>query len=143
MGRIIAIDYGKARLGIAISDELKIIASPLECMQAQKTMELTILNLVSILNRYQIDEIVIGLPLLFKGQAGAFAEEVKSFATLLKTKCSCPIIFWDERLTSVQAERILRETNLTRKKRAKVVDVLAAVIILRNYLDAKDVPSTS
>lgn len=142
-GRILGIDYGLARLGLAISDESKILASPLPTLSAAKKTEETVKRLVQELERIErerestIQSIVIGLPLMMSGKTGFIADEVKHFATLLEQAVTIPIILWDERLTTVQAERSLREANLSRKKRSKVVDTVAAVIILQNYLDAQ------
>lgn len=86
---------------------------------------------------YEIEEVVVGLPLLMSGKSGLMADEVRHFVSLLEQHIKAPIKTWDERLTSVQADRSLREGNLSRKRRAKVVDVVAAVIILQNYLDSK------
>lgn len=141
--RIIGIDFGLARLGIAISDELKIIASPLMTLTAEKKSERTVQKLIQELelhaqtNKYRIAEIVIGLPLLMSGKKGMLADEVAHFIELFKQNSDIPMITWDERLTSVQAERSLRETSLTRKRRSHVVDTVAATIILQSYLDRK------
>lgn len=140
-GRIIGIDYGMARIGIAISDERKIIAMPLQTITVDKGSVKTVAKIVQELtnhqqqNRYVIEEIIIGLPLLLSGKQGLLADEVKHFAELLGKSCPYPIRLWDERLTTVQAERSMREGNMSRKKRAKVVDTVAAVIILQNYLE--------
>ncbi len=142
--RTIGIDFGLARIGIAISDEMHIIASPLHTIKAEKKSEKTVLKVISEIERYkteygsEIDTIVIGLPLMMDGSVGHIADEVKHFVELLKLQTDIPIVTWDERLTTVQAERSLRETQMTRKKRSKVVDAVAAVIILQNYLDAKN-----
>lgn len=141
--RIIGIDFGMARLGIAYSDESKTIAMPLAVIQAEKKSEQTVSKVVKELkqhqqqNNYEIEEIVVGLPLLMSGKFGLLADEVKHFVEQLKKSIQAPVVTWDERLTTVQAERSMRESNLTRKRRAKVVDTVAAVIILQNYLDHK------
>jgi putative Holliday junction resolvase len=147
--RIIGIDYGMARFGVAVSDELKIIATPLMTLQAEKKAEKTIVKLLAELEKhrelysYQIEEIVIGLPLKMSGKMGLQADEVKYFSELLKqhlleqNKEHISVVTWDERLTTVQAERSMREGNLTRKRRAQSVDKVAAVIILQSYLDLK------
>jgi putative Holliday junction resolvase len=139
--RILAIDFGMARLGIAISDESKILAMPLMTFPAEKKSEHTVAKLAEMLakhqkeNRYSISLIVIGLPLLMSGKIGFLADEVKHFAQLLEAATSYPTLLWDERLTSVQADRALREGQLTRKKRSKAVDTVAATLILQSYLD--------
>lgn len=141
--RIVGLDFGLARIGIAVSDERKIIATPLVTLKAERKVEQTVGKLMQQLEAhqkeysYQIEEIVIGLPLLMSGKMGFLADEVKIFIEALKQITSIPIITWDERLTSVQAERSLRESSLTRKKRSSLIDAVAAVIILQNYLDSK------
>lgn len=141
--RIIGIDYGMARIGVALSDESKIIASSMRTIQAEKKIEATAQKIVNDLkshakeHSYRIDKIVIGLPLMMSGKHGMLADEVKHFSTLLQTLLTeTPIILWDERLTTVQAERSLRESNFSRKKRSKLVDNVAATIILQSYLDS-------
>jgi putative holliday junction resolvase len=139
--RIVGIDYGLARLGLSISDEQKIIAFPLSTFQAEKKAEDTAIKLINELlelagkNHYSIEEIVIGLPLMMSGKMGFLADEVRHFVELLRQLTQIPIVTWDERLTTVQAERSTRESSMTRKKRSKVIDKVAAVIILQNYLD--------
>jgi len=141
--RIIGIDFGLARIGIAVSDETKIIAMPVITMQAQRKCEKTVEKLLLELEKhqkeynYEIEEFVIGLPLLMSGKIGMLADEVTHFVKLLNEAVDIPITTWDERLTSVQAERSLRESSLSRKKRTKYVDTVAAVIILQSYLDSK------
>ncbi len=139
--RIAAIDYGLKRIGIALSDETKTIAMPIETLQCEKKTDDTAKKLVLILENHQkeqnytLAEIVVGLPLMMSGKMGFLADETKYFIELLKKLISIPIVSWDERLTSVQAERSMREGNLSRKKRAKSVDNVAAIIILQSYLD--------
>jgi len=139
--RIVGIDFGMARFGLAISDETKMIASSMETLRAQKKSIQTVNLLLAELekhqkaNGYTIEEIVVGLPLLMSGKKGLLADEVHHFVSLLKEKVTVPIVLWDERLTSVQADRAMRESSMTRKKRAQKSDGVAAVIILQNYLD--------
>ena len=141
--RIFALDYGLARIGMAVSDPTKIIAFPVGTLKAEKKTEATVDKLVKELeahqkaNGYTILELVIGLPLMMSGKSGFLADEVKHFVSLLQPLVSFPLVLWDERLTSVQADRALRETSLTRKRRSAVIDKVAAVIILQNYLDSK------
>jgi putative Holliday junction resolvase len=141
--RILGIDFGMSRLGLALSDETKIIAMPHSTLTAEKKTELTIKKLVETIaqiNQKQnccIEQIVIGLPLMMSGVTGFLADEVKHFADVLAKFSPIPILLWDERLTTVQAERSLREGSLTRKKRSKVVDMVSATIILQSYLDTQ------
>ncbi len=141
--RALGIDYGLARLGLAISDERKIIASPLGVLKAEKKSELTVQKLKEEFKRwktslgYEIDEVIIGMPLKMNGKQGLLADEVKHFIDLLSKEFSFPILIWDERLTTVQAERALKESSVNRKKRSQVIDSVTAVIILQSYLDRK------
>lgn len=139
--RILGIDFGLARMGLALSDERKIIASPLTVFSAEKRTEQTVVKFVAFLAQLQveygceIDEIIIGLPLMMSGKHGLLADEVQHFVKILQQATPIPIKTWDERLSTVQAERSLREGNLTRLKRSKMVDRVSAAIILQNYLD--------
>ncbi len=139
--RIVGIDYGTARIGIAISDESKIIAFPLKTIRAEKKLELTAQKLIKELEidmdekGYQIEAIVIGLPLMMSGKIGPMADEVKHLVEILEKITDFKICLLDERLTSVRAERSLLESSMTRKKRTKFVDTVSAVIILQDYLN--------
>lgn len=139
--RIIGIDYGLARIGLSVSDETKTIAMPLETLKCEKKTEDTAKKLLKAFEdhqaayNYEIETIVIGLPLMMSGKTGFLADETQYFKQLLNQFISTPIVSWDERLTSVQAERSMREGHLTRKKRAKSVDNVAAILILQSYLD--------
>lgn len=149
MPRIVGLDYGAARIGVALSDERFIIASPHSTIQAEKKMQRTAEKVIAELHllqenlRCEIQEIVIGIPLRMNGQVGVQADEVKHFATLLQTLTTVPVVLWDERLTTVQAERSMREGNLSRKKRSQGIDKVAAALILQSYLDAKQWPTGS
>lgn len=139
--RIVSIDYGQARIGLAISDETHLIASPLITLTAEKRSEKTAEKLIRWLLDYQeqhrfvTQEIIIGMPLLMSGKSGLLADEVRHFVTLLQQQTTIPIKTWDERLTTVQADRSLREGHLTRRQRAKTVDTVSATILLQSYLD--------
>lgn len=137
MTRIIGIDYGMARIGMAISDEAQIIARPLTTIVTEKNSKDTAIKVAQEIKQHNPKEVVIGLPYHMNGRLGCQADEVNHFISLLTEELSIPIISWDERLTTVQAERSMREANMSRKKRAKVIDSISAVIILQNYLDSK------
>lgn len=135
MGRIVGIDFGTVRLGIAISDETKTIARTLLTLSASKKSEETADALLKKIQEFKVEALVIGMPFHMNGRIGFLGDEVMHFAELLKMKSGLPVVFWDERLTTVQAERSLREAQLSRKKRAKVIDSVTAVIMLQSYLD--------
>ncbi|MBS0622829.1 MAG: Holliday junction resolvase RuvX [Verrucomicrobia bacterium] len=137
MSRILSIDFGKKRIGLALSDEQKILASPLATLEAKVQLAGTVAQLVEKFKEYDLEEIVIGLPLRLSGQSGLQADEVKHFAKQLEGRTEARLILWDERLTSTQAERAMREGGLSRKKRSKLIDACAAVIILQSYLDSR------
>lgn len=132
--RIVGIDYGLARIGLAISDESQMIASSVPFLKAKQVKENVdlILDTIKDLN---VSEIVIGYPLKMNGSAGTLAPEIDSFIENLRAKSSLSVVKWDERFSTVQAERVMKEAHMNRKKRAKFVDSLSAVIILQNYLD--------
>lgn len=142
MGRVVSLDYGLARIGIAISDESKLIAAYQKVLPTEKSSPLTIKKLISELSQYQIDTIVVGLPLHMNGKMSFLADEVMHFIELLKLSFSCPIKTWDERLSTVQAERSLMEGNMSRKKRSKVIDAVTATIILQSYLSFLSISSS-
>lgn len=136
MGRIAAIDFGTVRIGLAITDEMRIIAQPLETIKAGKDLATTARSIAQALSQYKsLDTIVIGLPLLLNGTEGEMAQAVRSFAKVLEQTLPLPIIFWDERLTSAGVEKMLVNSNVSRK-RASLSDALSAVSILQNYLDS-------
>lgn len=141
--RILAIDYGFVRIGLALSDESKILATPLPLFLAEKKVEQTVAKLIKEIEILQqkygciLSEIVVGMPLMMSGKKGLQADEVTHFVELMRQATPIPIATWDERLTTVQAERTLRETSMSRQKRSKVIDTVAAVLILQNFLDHK------
>lgn len=137
MGRFAAIDYGLARIGLAVSDERKIIASSIGIVPAEKTAVLTVKKIAKELSKYDLEAIVVGLPLHMNGKMGFLADEVMHFISLLKQEVSCEVLTWDERLSTAQAERMLRDANMSRKKRSKVIDGVAATLLLQSYLDSK------
>jgi putative holliday junction resolvase len=132
--RIASIDYGLKRLGVAISDENHIIASSLGVVQSGKNHQETVGNILEVLKPYELERIVIGYPIHMNGRVGFLADEVKHFLTLLQERVSCEVLLFDERLSSVQAERALKEGGMRRKKRAQIVDAVSAVILLQSYL---------
>jgi putative holliday junction resolvase len=139
MGRIAAIDYGRVKIGLAITDENQRVALPFKTVQAGKTLSQSATIVLEELSSFlpKIEKFILGLPLLLSGKKGEMAKEVESFEEELRKVTNIPIIFWDERLTSAQAEASLKELNLSRKKRAEKSDPLSAMIILENYLAAQ------
>ncbi len=138
MGRILGVDFGLARIGLAITDENKIMALPIGIVRAGKTPKDTAELIRKELLRYkEIEAMIVGLPLQLNGKEGEMAVLARAFGQALHEALSIPVIYWDERLTSAQVERSLRDAGMNRKKRAQHSDELAATTILQNYLDSK------
>ena len=132
--RILAIDHGTHRIGIAISDELKMIAQPLEFIPAEPFPDF-LARLKVLLAEKEVELILVGLPRNMDGTFGPAAQKVQDFVATLRSNVAVPIKTWDERLTSVQANRILIQANVRRDKRKQKVDKMAAAILLQSYLD--------
>jgi putative Holliday junction resolvase len=133
--RILALDHGTKRIGVAVSDEMKMIATPLEYIEAEpfaKFLE----RLKEIIRDKEVELIVVGLPRNMDGSYGPAALKVREFVAVLKDAIVTPIRTWDERLTSVQANRFLIEADVRRSKRKEKVDQTAAAILLQSYLDS-------
>ncbi len=134
--RVLGIDYGEKRIGLAISDPLGIIAQGLKVVSAENFFQNKgIEEFRELIKEFKISKIVVGFPLNMDGSTGKKGNEVQSFVEQLKKHISLPIVLWDERLTTVAAENILINSDLSRKRRKKVVDKVAAAIILQGYLD--------
>ncbi len=131
---VLAIDYGRVRFGLAVSDEEGILATPLPAVSVARGAVEAVAKVVLERN---VDRIVVGLPLHMDGTAGTMAEEVKAFAARIAARTGCPIEFVDERWTSAEAERAMLEGNLSRARRRALRDGLAAVLILHAYLGAR------
>jgi putative Holliday junction resolvase len=132
--RILGIDHGSKRIGIAVSDELKMIAQPLEYILADPPDKL-MARLQELIRDKEVELILIGMPRNMDGTYGPAAQKVQDFVTVLKGAVSVPIKLWDERLTSSQANRVLIQANVRRDKRKEKVDKMAAAILLQSYLD--------
>ena len=134
MGRILGIDHGDVRIGIAMSDETAFLASPLTTVLSGKG---AVDEITALIRQHGVEKIVMGLPLNMDGSAGPATEKVRRFARKLAAKTDVPIVESDERLTTVTAHHQLREAGLDGKKRKGVVDMAAAQIILQDWLDAQ------
>ena len=134
--RILGIDYGTKRLGLALSDEDEILASPLPVRMRTSLAE--DLKFVSdLVVEKTVGAIVLGLPLNMNGSRGGMARAVQGFADELRRTCNVPVVLFDERLTTSEAERVLVQADISRKKRKSLRDGLAAVLILQGYLDSQ------
>jgi putative Holliday junction resolvase len=134
--RILAIDYGSRRMGLAVSDPLGITAQGLETLE-RKNKRADFARLEKTVREYGVGEIVLGYPLRMTGEEGTQSQKVAAFAERLREHFQVPVHLWDERLTSAEANRILREAELSIKKRAQAVDRMAAVLILQAFLQAR------
>ena len=132
--RILAIDHGTVRMGIAVSDELKMIAHPMEYIPAEPFADF-LARLKEILRDKEVELVLVGMPRNMDGSYGQAALKVQEFVTALKDAITVPIRTWDERLTSAQANRFLIQGNVRREKRKEKVDSMAAAILLQSYLD--------
>ena len=128
------LDIGSHTIGMAISDELGITAQGLKTLK-RKSIEEDFMEIAKIIHQFQIDKIVVGLPKKMDGTLGKQAEMVFQWIKVLKNKIHVPVVTWDERFSTVGASRVLLEADVSRRKRKKVVDKLAAVLILQGYLD--------
>jgi len=135
-GRILAVDYGKARIGLAKSDPTRIFAQGLGVIQ-RKNDEQAIAEIVEIAKREDIVRVIVGLPKNMNGSLGSLAAHCQQFAGQLETASGLPVDLYDERLTTVAAQRALLEGDVSRKKRRQVVDAVAATLLLQNFLDAQ------
>jgi putative Holliday junction resolvase len=135
-GRIMALDVGSRRIGVAVSDPLGITAQGLDTIQRQnKRRDLEALR--ELLAKYDVREIVVGLPLRLSGLEGTQSEKMRQFADELRAKFGLTVHLWDERWTSTEANRLLRETDLSIRKRGQAVDRMAAILILQSWMQAR------
>ena len=132
--RVLAIDHGTVRIGLAISDELKMIAQPLEFIPAEPFSGF-LDRLKELLREYEVELILLGMPRNMDGSYGEASIKVREFEAVLKNTITAPIKTWDERLTSVQANRALTQGRAKKKKKRLNVDSMSAAILLQSYLD--------
>jgi putative Holliday junction resolvase len=130
----LSLDFGSKRIGLAVSDELGVTAQGLPTLiRSNKRNDLD--HLRRLIKKYGVSEVVLGLPLRMSGQEGIQSDRVQEFAEVLRTRFKLPVHLFDERLTSVEANRVLRESEMGIRKRAEAVDQLAAVLILQSFLE--------
>jgi putative holliday junction resolvase len=140
--RILALDYGTRRIGIALSDELKMIAQPLEFVPAVPFTDVVV-RLKQLIQEKEVGLIIVGMPRNMDGTYGPAAERVQEFISELKKVIPLRIKKWDERLTTTQANRVLLQADVGRQQRKQVVDKMAAAILLQGYLDALNLSKES
>jgi putative Holliday junction resolvase len=133
-GRILALDLGKKRIGLAVSDPLGITAQGLPTLERSNIRQ-DLEALARLVEEQGVTLLLMGNPLHMSGKEGRQVEYTRDFAARLAARTSLEVEFWDERLTTVEAQRVLRESGISIEKRARAVDRLAAVILLESYLD--------
>ena len=134
--RLLGLDYGEKTIGVAISDELGWTAQGLETIQ-RRDEQSDLARIAELVREYQVSQIVVGFPKNMNGTVGPRGEICKAFAESLRETLNLQVHLWDERLTTVAAQRTLLEADTSRKKRKQVVDKVAASLILQGYLDSK------
>jgi len=135
-GRLLGLDFGTKTIGLAVSDLLGITAQGLPTLR-RKNKRTDLEALAKVISVYGVSEIVIGLPLRMSGAEGIMAEKVHDFVTILDKQFRLPVHLWDERLSSAEANRVLRSSEMSIKRRGEVVDQLAAVLILQSFMEAR------
>lgn len=133
-GRILALDVGRKRIGLAVSDELGITAQGLETLHRTRVRD-DLAALKAIADTRNVTALLVGRPLHMSGSESRQSEYTKEFAERLQQHLGLPLIYWDERLTSAEAERMLREAGASLEQKKKAVDRLAAVLLLESYLE--------
>ena len=134
MKPILALDFGRARIGAAISDELQLLAHPVETIPAnQKALS----RVAEIVRERKVDHVIAGIPRQMNGQIGTAATEVLQFVEKLRAILPCPVVTWDERLTTVAAHRALRDPGKKTRDTRSYIDQVAAQMILQSYLDRR------
>ena len=131
---ILGVDLGTKRVGIAVSDELNIMAHPVSVLTVL-SIDVLLKKIAEIIEERKVQEIVVGVPFQMNGKIGSKAESALEIVETMKSCFKLPVHLWDERLTTQQGERILLNADLSRKKRKRVIDALAAQILLQAYLD--------
>jgi len=132
--RILALDPGTKRIGVALSDELGWTAQPLETFE-RKTLAADVAHIHELVRRHEVREIIIGMPVQLNGRMGPAAQSAQQFLAALQAVVGVPVVAWDERLTTKAAEQMLIEADVSRKKRRGAVDRVAAAILLKSYLE--------
>jgi putative pre-16S rRNA nuclease len=136
MPRIMALDVGEATLGVAVSDSLGITAQPITTIRRQ-SLKKDLVAIAHLIREHEITSIVVGMPLRLAGDAGPAARSVELFVSKLEESVGLPVVTWDERMTTVQAERALLEGDVSRRRRKEVINQIAAAIILQSFLDSR------
>ncbi len=142
--RIMGLDYGSKTIGVAVSDPLGLTAQGVEIIRREEENKLrkSLRRIEELVKQYEVEELVLGFPKNMNNTIGERAEKSLQLKETLEKRLELPVVMWDERLTTVEANRTLMETGVRRENRGKYVDMIAAVFILQGYLDAKANPGT-
>lgn len=137
--RIMGLDFGSKTVGVAVSDSLLITAQGLEIIQRKEENKLrrTLARIEELIEEYEVEEIVLGLPLNMNATEGVRVELTREFQEKLERRTGLPVILWDERLTTVAADKIMMERGVRRERRKDYVDKIAETLILQGYLDSR------
>ncbi|MCK5687161.1 Holliday junction resolvase RuvX [bacterium] len=134
MGRLLALDIGEKRTGIAMSDPMKIIASPKELFEGDPASDVFVSKIKSIIESENIEKIIVGLPKNLKNVDTLSTSRAREAKELLEKNVDIPVIFWDERMTTAQSDKVLDNSGINWRKKKKIIDKMAAALILENYL---------
>ena len=136
--RILGLDYGSVTVGVAVSDALRVTAQPLETITRKDENKLrqTCARIDQLIAEYEVESIVLGYPKNMNDSVGERAKKTEEFKAMLERRTGLPVTLWDERLTTVAAERVLMESGVRRENRKAVIDQVAAALILQGYLDS-------
>lgn len=140
MGRILGLDYGRRRIGVAVSDPLELTAQPVETWEGLSFAEV-VERICTLVEKMNVERVVVGLPLTLKGERGSLAREVERFTAELCHSIRVPVTLWDERMTSVQAHRSLRKMGKKPSRKKERIDLIASIFLLQSYLDHQKVVS--
>ena len=137
--RIMGLDFGSKTVGVAISDSLLVIAQPLEIVRRKEANKLrqTLARIEELIVEYEVEELVLGLPLNMNDTEGERVVLTREFKEKLERRTGLPVVMWDERLTTVEADNVMMEAGIRRENRKEYVDKIAAALILQSYLDSR------
>lgn len=138
MPRLVALDVGDATIGVASSDEMNITANPIVTIRRSNSIKSDLREVVALLNELQAEKVIVGIPLNQNGEEGPQAAKVRDFYDRLARRIEIPVELWDERFSTCEAQQMLIECDISREKRRKVIDKMAAAVILQSYMDNMD-----
>lgn len=137
LSRVVALDVGDATIGVAAADELRISVNPIRTIRRSNSIKTDLREVESLLAELDAGEVVVGLPLSFDDTEGPQAKKVRDFYERLSRRLRIPVVLWDERFSTAEAEEMLLEADISRARRREVIDQAAAIVILQSYLRSK------